>query len=231
MIDKDEQMSAFIVLVEDEEDILELIEYNLQKEGYETLGFTSTNKVEQLLEEEKVDLLIMDRNLPSIEGSEFVASLRNKGIDIPVIFLSAKNHDRDIEQGFEAGGDDYMTKPFNMKELILRIKSVLKRTNKESTASKVNYRDITLNLDARSVMIDNRMVDLTKLEFDLLYTLIKNQNIVLDRDYLLGHVWDDDAIYQDRTVNVAINRLKEKIDPDKSKEYIKTVRGVGYTLC
>ncbi len=224
-------MSAFIVIVEDEEDILELIEYNLEKEGFETIGFTSTKNVAQLLEEEPVDLLIMDRNLPGVEGSEFVAQIRDNGVEIPVIYLSAKNKESDIEEGFERGGDDYITKPFNMKELVLRIKAVLKRTKKDKSEGKVIYRDITLDLGSRELFIDGKNIELTKLEFDLLYTLISNQNIVLDRDYLLEHVWGGDAIYQDRTVNVAINRLKEKIDPDKTKEYIKTVRGVGYTLC
>ena len=224
-------MSAFIVIVEDEEDILELIEYNLEKEGFDTMGFTSAKNVGQLLEEEKVDLLIMDRNLPGVEGSEFVAQMRDIGVETPVIYLSAKNKESDIEEGFERGGDDYMTKPFNMKELILRIKAVLKRTQKDKTEGKVIYRDITLDLGSRELSIEGKNIELTKLEFDLLHTLIANQNIVLDRDYLLEHVWGGDAIYQDRTVNVAINRLKEKIDPDKSKEYIKTVRGVGYTLC
>ena len=224
-------MSAFIVIVEDEEDILELIEYNLEKEGFDTIGFTSTKNVAQLLEEEPVDLLIMDRNLPGVEGSEFVAQMRDIGVETPVIYLSAKNKESDIEEGFERGGDDYITKPFNMKELVLRIKAVLKRTKKDKTEGKVIYRDITLDLGSRELSINGSNIELTKLEFDLLHTLIGNQNIVLDRDYLLEHVWGGDAIYQDRTVNVAINRLKEKIDPDKSKEYIKTVRGVGYTLC
>ncbi len=224
-------MSAFIVIVEDEEDILELIEYNLEKEGFDTMGFTSTKNVAQLLEEESVDLLIMDRNLPGVEGSEFVAQMRGIGVDTPVIYLSAKNKESDIEEGFDRGGDDYMTKPFNMKELVLRIKAILKRTKKDKTEGKVIYRDITLDLGSRELSIEGNNIELTKLEFDLLHTLISNQNIVLDRDYLLEHVWGGDAIYQDRTVNVAINRLKEKIDPDKSKEYIKTVRGVGYTLC
>ena len=224
-------MSAFIVIVEDEEDILELIEYNLEKEGFDIMGFTSTKNVAQLLEEEQVDLLIMDRNLPGVEGSEFVAQMRDIGVETPVIYLSAKNKESDIEEGFERGGDDYITKPFNMKELVLRIKAVLKRTKKDKSEGKVIYRDITLDLGSRELSIEGNNIELTKLEFDLLHTLIGNQNIVLDRDYLLEHVWGGDAIYQDRTVNVAINRLKEKIDPDKSKEYIKTVRGVGYTLC
>jgi len=224
-------LSTLILIVEDEEDILELMEFNLGREGFETMGFLNTKRVIEVLEEEKVDLILMDRNLPGTEGSEFVASLRRSGINTPVIFISAKNKDEHIEEGFERGGDDYLTKPFSMKELVLRVKAILRRTQKTSIEGNVTYRDITLNLASRTVVIENSPVELTKLEFDLLYALMGNQNVVLDREYLLEHVWGGDEMYQDRTVNVAINRLKEKIDPDKSKEYIKTVRGVGYTLC
>lgn len=223
-------MKNLIVIVEDEEDILELIEYSLNKEGFETIGFLNTKNVKELLEEEKVDIIIMDRNLPGVEGSEFVATLRKDGVATPVIYLSAKNSDENIEEGFNSGGDDYITKPFNMKELIMRIKAVLKRTKPISALKEITYKDITLQLESRVVLVDDKKIDLTKLEFDLLLTLIQNQNVVLDRDYLLEHVWGNDEIYQDRTVNVAINRLKEKIDPSKDKEYIKSVRGVGYTL-
>lgn len=224
-------MDTLILIVEDEQDILELMEYHLGKEGFETIGFLNTKHVVDALEEEKIDLILMDRNLPGAEGSEFVESLRKRGIQTPVIFVSAKHKDEEIEQGFERGGDDYITKPFSMKELVLRVKAVLRRTKKHSIDGSLTYRDITLHLASRTVQIDGTSVELTKLEFDLLHTLITNQNIVLDRDYLLEHVWGSDEVYQDRTVNVAINRLKEKIDPDKTKEYIKTVRGVGYTLC
>ena len=223
-------MSNLIVIVEDQEDILELIEYSLNKEGLETIGFLNTKNVKELLEEEKVDLIIMDRNLPGVEGSEFVATLRKNGVTTPVIYLSAKNSAKNIEEGFLSGGDDYITKPFNMKELVLRIKAVLKRTNPLSSMKEIEYKDIVLNLEARTVFVSEEKIDLTKLEFELLLTLIQNQNIVLDRDYLLEKVWGNDEIYQDRTVNVAINRLKEKIDPTKEKEYIKSVRGVGYTI-
>lgn len=224
-------MNALILIVEDEQDILELMEYHLSKEGFETIGFLNTKHVLAALEEEHVDLILMDRNLPGAEGSEFVESLRKRGIHTPVIFVSAKHKDEEIEQGFERGGDDYITKPFSMKELILRVKAVLRRTKKLSTGGDVTYRDISLNLAARSAFIEGKPVELTKLEFDLLHALIVNENVVLDRDYLLENVWGSDEVYQDRTVNVAINRLKEKIDPDKNKDYIKTVRGVGYTLC
>jgi len=221
---------ASIVIVEDEEDILELLEYNLQKEGYETIGFLNTKNVFQLLEEENIDLLLMDRNLPGIEGSEFVEQIREKGVQTPVIYLSAKNKDSDIEEGFDRGADDYITKPFSPKEVAMRVKAVLKRTKVGFSQESVSYRDISMNPQTREVTAGELNVELSKLEFDLLLTLIKNQNIVLDRDFLLENVWGGDDIYQDKTVNVAINRLKEKIDPTKEKEYIKTVRGVGYTL-
>ncbi len=222
---------ASIVIVEDEEDILELLEYNLQKEGYETIGFLNTKGVTQLLEEEQIDLLLMDRNLPGIEGSEFVAELRRQGVQTPVIYLTAKNKESDIEEGFDRGADDYITKPFSPKEVTMRIKAVLKRTKPDFNKEMISYRDIQMNPQNREVTVGGTPIELSKLEFDLLSTLIKNQNIVLDRDYLLENVWGGDEIYQDKTVNVAINRLKDKIDPNKDKEYIKTVRGVGYSLC
>lgn len=224
-------MSATIVIVDDEEDLLELLEYNLQKEGFETIGFLNTKTVAQILSEEEVDLFIMDRNLPGVEGSEFIAKLRDEGIDIPVIFLSAKDRDEDVEEGFVRGGDDYMTKPFNINELILRVKSILKRTSRKIEEGKLSYRDLLLDKSTRTLSVAGKRVDITKLEFDLLCEFIINKHNVLERDYLLEHVWDDSVNYQYKTVNVAINRLKEKIDPDKSKEYIETVRGIGYKLC
>lgn len=222
--------SALIVIVEDEEDLLEILEYNLQKAGYDTMGFLSVKGVEQAIEEEDVALLIMDRNLPGVEGSEFITSLRKKNIETPVIYLTAKDSEKDLEDGFLSGADDYMTKPFKTKELLFRIKAILKRTHNEEKHENVSYRDITLNLSSRKVYVGDDEIDLTKLEFDLLYTFVSNKNIVLNRDILLEKVWGNDEVYQDKTVNVAINRLKDKIDPKKEKNYIKAVRGVGYTL-
>ncbi len=224
-------MSVKIVVVEDEEDILELIEYNLTKEGYEVIGFLNTKSVAQMLIEESVDLLIMDRNLPGVEGSEFVQSLRKEGFVTPVIYLSAKSQDFEIEEGFLRGADDYITKPFNMKELLLRIKALLRRTSKKVEDGVLAYRDLLLDKSSRTLSVDGKIVDVTKLEFNLLSEFILNKNSVLDRDYLLENVWDGAEEYQYKTVNVAINRLKEKIDPTKSKNYIQTVRGVGYKLC
>ncbi len=223
-------MPAQILIVEDEEDLLEILEHRLSKEGYEILGFLSTKNVRQAISEENIDLIIMDRNLPDIEGSEFIAMLRDQGMQIPVIYLSAKATKYHIEEGFLRGADDYITKPFDMQELFYRVQAVLRRTQSSQQSHKVKFRDIELDLRSREIYIQERPIELTKLEFDLLHIFIESKNTVLKRDYLLKHVWGKNESYQGRTVNVAINRLKEKIDPDKSKDYIKTVRGIGYTM-
>ncbi|WOE69376.1 response regulator transcription factor [Hydrogenimonas thermophila] len=221
---------ALIAIIEDEQDLLDLLEYHLQKEGYETFAAISVKPIEKLLEEETPDLMIVDRNLPGVEGSEFVQQLRSEGYNIPVIFLTAKVSDTEIEEGFLRGGDDYVTKPFNVKELMHRVRAILRRSKPEES-SEIIYRDITIKPKSYEVFIDDKKIDLTRLEFKLLLELVTHKNMVLSRDQLLEKVWGDDGDYQDRTVNVAVNRLKEKIDPDKSKNYIKSIRGVGYQVC
>ncbi len=223
-------MSVKIVIVEDGEDLLDLIEYSLSKEDFETIGFLDTKNVTQFLDEVDVDLLIMDRNLPGVEGSEFIQSLRAEGFTTPVIYLSAKAKDAEVEEGFMRGGDDYITKPFNMKELVLRIHAILRRTSKNLNEGLLSHRDLILDKSSRTLTVDKKEVKLTKLEFNLLYEFILNKNTILDRDYLLENVWQDTESYQYRTVNVAINRIKEKIDPDKTKDYIQTIHGVGYKI-
>ncbi|ASM34910.1 transcriptional activator protein CopR [Campylobacter sputorum subsp. bubulus] len=221
-------MKQLIAVIDDEEDIIDLLEYNLQKAGYEVVGFLNTTKVEKFLNEENVDLLIVDRNLKGIEGSDFVRELRAKNYTIPVIFLSAKTTNNEKLQGFDAGGDDYITKPFNIEELIARIKALLKRTSKNSKI--YEHRDIFIDTQSREILIENKHIELTKLELNLLIELIKNKNVVLSRDYLLQTIWDGENT-NDKTVNIAIKRLREKIDPNKNKNYIKSIRGEGYILC
>lgn len=221
-------MESLIVVIDDEEDMLDLLEYNLTKAGYEVLSFLNTSKIEQLLNEENVDLLIVDRNLPGIEGSEFIKNLRLRGYNNSVIFLSAKTSMDEQLEGFEAGGDDYITKPFEMDNLLARIKAVLKRTKKKADIYK--FKDIFINLTNAEVLIGNTNVELTKLETNLLVEFIKNKNILLTRDYLLSAIWNDENS-SEKTVNIAIKRLREKIDPTKEKKYIKSIRGEGYMLC
>ncbi len=219
-----------IIVIEDEPDILELLEYHLEKEGYTVTGFLSTENVEQFLEEENPALMIVDRNLPGVEGSEFVSQIRELGYDIPVMFLTARDKESDLEEGFHSGGDDYMTKPFSSKELLLRVAALLKRSGATST-DKVKYRDLILDLQQRELFIEHKRIELTNLEFKLLHTFVKNPNQPLDRDFLRDEVWgDDSANFHDKTINVAMNRLKKKIDPESAKEYFVPVWGVGYKL-
>lgn len=219
-----------ILIVEDEEDILELLEYTLQKEGYETIGFLSVNeKLEKVLDEEKVDLILMDRNLPGIDGTTFINQIRKKGYNSPVIYLTAKDKDEDIIEGFESHADDYITKPFNIKEMLARIKAVIRRSTNDVDILKV--RDITYKASNKRFYIQNEQIELTHLEHDLLLEFIKNKDILMTREHLLDTVWEDSYDKKLKTVNVAIKRLKAKIDPENEKEYIKSVRGEGYLFC
>lgn len=226
-------MNTQILIVEDDEDILELLEYNLSNEGFDPIGFVSTKNVKKVLNEENIRLIIMDRNLPDIEGSEYIEMLRAKGVEIPVIFLSAKESKESIKEGFLRGGDDYITKPFDMGELVLRIRALLKRTAHLSVNDEIGkliYRDITLDLNQYKVKVGAQEVELTKLEFLLLKTLIENATTVLDRETLIDMVWSESSSINKKTVNVTMKRLKDKIDPTKEKDYIKAIQGVGYCM-
>ena len=218
---------ATILIIEDNEDLLELEEFQLLKEGYHVIGVTSTRKVESILEEENIDLMLVDRTLPRVEGSEFVKYLRDKGVTIPLMFVSAKDKDEEIEEGYICGADDYLRKPFNMKELLYRVKAILRRT-KSIEHERVIGRDITMDFNTRKTYIGSSEIELTKLEFELLGLFIKNKDRALEREFLLQNVWQDNDSTQKRTVNVTINRLRKKIDPLEEKEYIVPVRGIGY---
>lgn len=220
-------MLGTILIVEDEEDILELLEYTLQKEGYETIGYLSvTDSLYSIFDEEQIDLILMDRNLPGIEGTTFISDIKSRGYTSPVIYVTAKDKDEDILEGFENLADDYITKPFKIKELLARVKAVIKRTKKQVDILKV--RDITYKQTNKSFDVDGKNIELTHLEKDLLLEFMKNKDILLSREYLLENVWKDSMDTQLKTVNVAIKRLKEKIDPKGKKEYIKAIRGEGY---
>ncbi|MCX6051216.1 MAG: response regulator transcription factor [Campylobacterales bacterium] len=215
-----------ILVVEDEEDILELIEYTLSKDNHEVIGCLDTVNVIKLLDEENIDLILMDRNLPNTEGSVFIQSLRAMGYTQPVIYLTAKDSDSDILEGFERGADDYITKPFNLDVLRARVKALIKRSSNDVDVMKI--RDIVYQASNKKFFIDDKEIPLTHLEHDLFLEFFNNRNILLSRDTLLENVWKESGDLQSKTVNVAIKRLKEKIDPNGEKEYIKPVRGEGY---
>jgi len=225
------QKEIEIIVIEDEEDILELIEYHLSKEGYAVTGFLSTQNVEQFLEEENPALMLVDRNLPGTEGSEFVSYLRDLGYDIPVIFLTAKAKESELEEGFDAGGDDYMTKPFSPKELTLRVKALLKRSGILSKQQRIKYKLLTMDLVQKDLFVEGKPIALTPLEFNLLHTFMKHIDKPLTRDFLRDEVWgNEEQSVNDNAVNVAINRLKNKIDPQNVQNYFHPVWGVGYTF-
>ena len=222
--------NKLILIVEDEEDILELLEYTLQKEGYETIGFLTIDKnVKKVLDEEKIDLILMDRNLPGIEGTEFINEIKKQGYSNPVIYVTAKDNDEDIIEGFDSYADDYITKPFNLKELCARIKAVIKRSSKEVDILKI--KDIVYKSSNKKFYINEQEIELTHLEHDLLLEFIKNKDILMTREHLLNSVWEDSFEKKEKTVNVAIKRLKAKIDPDGKKDYIRAIRGEGYIFC
>jgi len=223
------QNSIEIIVIEDEEDILELIEYHLTSEGYTVTGFLSTENVEQFLEEETPSLMIVDRNLPGMEGSEFVTYLRDIGYDIPVVFLTAKDLELDLEEGFAAGADDYITKPFRPAELKLRVKALLKRYGVLTKQKRLKYKQLLIDMEEKMLWVNEKKVSLTPLEFNLLKTFMDNVDKPLTRDFLRDEVWGVDGEgVNDNAVNVAINRLKNKIDPENEQNYFSPVWGVGY---
>ena len=222
-------MNKTVLIVDDEEDILDLLEYTLSSVGYDAITCVDTTNVRDILDEEEISLILMDRNLPGVEGSLFIESLRDEGYTTPVIYVSAKDLSDDIVEGFERGGDDYIIKPFNIEELKARVHAMIRRTS--NTQDILKYKDILYNAANKSFTIEDKEIKLTHLERDLLLEFIKNPNILLTRDVLLERVWDDDQNRQLKTVNVAIKRLKEHIDPDGSKNYIQAVRGEGYIFC
>ena len=143
-----------ILVIEDEEDILDLLEYHLSKEGYDVISCIDTQNVKNILDEESISAVLMDRNLPGVEGSEYVLKLREQGYDFPLIFISAKNSSNDILDGFKSGADDYITKPFNIDELKARVKALIKRSSKEQDILK--YRDITYNATNKTFYIEDK---------------------------------------------------------------------------
>ena len=206
-----------IGIIEDEEDLLELLEFNLKQEGYDVVGFLNTKKVKDFIIEEMPDLLIVDRNLPKVEGVNFVKELKNEGFDIPVIFLTAKNSEEEILKGFEAGADDYITKPFSMAELKARVKAVLKRNKKLSKI--ISYKNFKLDLENKILINENEKINLTNNELNLLKIFFENPNRVISREEIA-----EILEISEKSVNVAVNRLNHKTP------LLEAVRGVGYKL-
>jgi DNA-binding response OmpR family regulator len=222
-----------ILVVDDEVDIVDFIGDYLTGEGYEVIkaydGVEALNKMRQNLP----DLVVLDIMLPGLDGFEVCKQIRADST-IPILMVTAKDTDVDKIVGLEIGADDYIPKPFNPRELVARVKAILRRTYRQdyqphSQTVILEYKDLSIDTQRRRVTIENRLLELTVKEFDLLLFLMQNPGHVYSRDHLLDSVWGQDSFVGARTVDVHIRRLREQIETDASQpQYIKTVWGVGY---
>jgi len=225
-------MNKIIAIIEDEANIYELIKFNLEKNGYDVFGTQDGNEAGILIEEKKPDLVILDLMLPNKDGLTILRELRETKDfkETPVIILTARETEFDKVLGLEIGADDYLTKPFSIKELIARIKAVLRRiSSDEEDESIIKFDDLEVHQDAFKVYKKGELLSLTLKEYELLALLIKNKGKVLNRNFLLDTIWGYDYIGETRTVDVHIRHLRQKIEEDDTNPiYIETVRGVGY---
>jgi two-component system alkaline phosphatase synthesis response regulator PhoP len=221
-----------VVIIEDEKDIVELIRYNFRKAGFEVEGFTRGREGLEYLRRNPPDLLLLDILLPDQDGFEICKRVRAdpRLKPIPVIFLTAKGEEMDRVLGLEIGADDYVVKPFSPRELVARVKAVLRR--QERLAEKrevVEVGGVRLDMRTQEVTVHGRPVELSALEFKLLYFLASHPRHVFNRDSLLDEVWGRDRFVTPRTVDVHIRRLREKIEAlPNQPQFLQTVRGIGY---
>lgn len=220
-----------ILIIEDEANISRLLKYNLDKNGYLTNIRENGEDALEYVKENEVDLITLDLMLPGINGLEVCKKLRSseKTKNIPIIMLTAKGEEIDRIMGLEYGADDYMVKPFSPRELVLRIEAILRRSTGNTVKSNIMINgSLTVNIDKHLVSVNNEKIDLTKLEFDLLVTLLERKGRVQTRETLLNTVWDIAADVTTRTVDTHIKRLRQKLG--SGGDYIKTIRGYGYKI-
>jgi DNA-binding response OmpR family regulator len=222
-----------ILVVDDEPNIREVVELYLHREGYEVEVVGDGSAALQAIERKIPDLIVLDLMLPLLTGTQLTRTLREGHYDIPIIMLTAKDDEADRVAGLELGADDYVTKPFSPKELVARVKAVLRRASSkplaEAQAHPLAIGQIILNPSTRQVWARDEEVTLTAKEFDLLWFLMNHPGQVFTRDKLLDHVWGFDFFGDASTVTVHVRRLREKIEASPTKpEYLLTVWGVGY---
>ena len=222
-------MGHKVFIVEDEPDLRDTLKYNLENEGFSVEAFSNGEDFLSSVDKNKPNLVILDLMLPGLSGLDVCRKLRsNDNYDgIGIVMLTAKSEEIDRIVGFELGADDYVTKPFSVRELILRVKVLLKkRTDDGANEEIIEFGPILMNLEAHEVSIDGKIVNLTALEFKLLKHLLKRKGRVQTRDQLLGDVWGYSSEVTTRTVDTHIKRLREKLG--EPGDLIQTIRGVGY---
>lgn len=220
-----------IFVLEDDDAIGIGLTYSLENEGYTVTLAKSVKDAKEIISNDSFALYILDLTLPDGSGYDVCKKIKEKG-DLPVIFLTAYDDEVNVVMGFDLGADDYITKPFRVKELLVRIKSVLRRYNKESADGIVKIKDLLINTNEAKVYKNNQEIILTAMEYRLLLILLNNRGSVLSRNQLLENIWDIDGDFvEDNTLTVYIKRLRDKIEEDPTKPvYIKTVRGLGYVI-
>jgi two-component system phosphate regulon response regulator PhoB len=218
-----------ILIVEDEKNIAKLIRYNLEKAEYNCYSVQSGEDAIPILKKHSIDLILLDIMLPGIDGFEVCRRIKQEESlkNIPIVILTAKGEEVDRIVGLELGADDYIVKPFSPRELILRIKAILKR-GKAETAKKdiITIGDLSVNISKHKVTVKNRDIELTRMEFKLLVTLMERRGRLQDRDKLLNDVWNIDSMISTRTIDTHIKKLREKLG--RAGGMIETVRGMGY---
>ncbi len=223
-------MNEKVLIVDDEESILKLIQFNLEKSGFDIITAEDGLTALEIVKKDKPDVIILDIMLPGMDGIEVCRNLRKEDLNIPILMLTAKGDEIDKILGLEIGADDYMTKPFSVRELTARVKALLRRSQQyDKGEERLKVNGLEVFPDRYEALVRGESIALTAKEFELLEVLVRNKGKVLHRKYLLNKLWGYDFYGDTRIVDVHISNLREKIEVDSSKpEYIKTVRGVGY---
>ena len=224
-------MTAKILIVDDEAAIRDMLRMALEAEGFQVADANNAHHADKLLGEQDFDLILLDWMMPGVSGIDFAARIRKQDdrSRIGIIMLTAKDQEDDMIRGLEIGADDFVTKPFSMRELISRIRAVLRRVaDREISGSSVSIGKITIDMEQHRVTIDSEIVDFSPTEFRLLHFLMSHAERVFDRDQLLNNVWGEQVYIEDRTVDVHIRRLRKVLEVYDCDDYITTVRGVGY---
>ena len=223
-------MKGKILLVEDEAPIREMLGYTLMKEGYSLCEAANVEQARPLLIDEKPDLVLLDWMLPGISGVDYARRIRNnpETRDIPIIMLTARGEETDRVRGLDTGADDYVTKPFSTKELLARIRAVMRRSDNKEAGDAISVEDLVLDPETFRVTINDQVIDVSPTEFRLLHFFITHPERVYVRGQLLDQVWGQNVYVKERTVDVHIRRLRKTLEPHGYDRFIQTVRSVGY---
>ncbi len=217
-----------VYVVEDDEDINDLLVYNLKKEGFNVKSFLNSLEALNIIKRENPDVILLDIMLPDMDGLEFCKTVKSdpEMEDIPIIMITAKSTEIDKIVGLELGADDYITKPFSIREVIARIRAILRRSKRKEKPNIFRYKGLTINPENFQITVDGKNVSLTAKEFKLLMFLINSDGKILSRERILSELWKDDLEVYDRTVDVHIKKLRDKLG--RYGTCIQTVRGLGY---